>query len=126
MLVESIELTPGALAGVVSRLVLGDHPDDPRLGFIGHDIVDPDTVLGIFPLEDVQGGGQGAGGMVQDKDGHRAAAWFASQRGRTLFDRQSREGRLFLNLRRKLGFRCGRATAEKSRKCRINRQLAAI
>ena len=126
MLVKAIEVTPGALTGVESSLVLGDHPDDPRLGFIGDDIVNPDTVLGIFALQDVQRGGQGACGMVQDQDGHRAAAWFASQRGRTLFDRQSREGRLFLNLRRKLSFRCGRATAEKSRKCRINRHLAAI
>jgi hypothetical protein len=53
MLIETIELTPGALAGVESRLVLGDHPDDPRLSFIGHDVVDPDAVLGIFALEDV-------------------------------------------------------------------------
>jgi hypothetical protein len=66
MLVETVELTPSTFTSVVSSHMLGNHPDDPGLGFVGDDVMHADLMLRVLTLEDLQGGGQGAGGMVED------------------------------------------------------------
>jgi hypothetical protein len=46
--------------------MLRNHPDDPGLGFIGDDVMHADLMLRVLTLEDLQRGGQGASGMVED------------------------------------------------------------
>jgi hypothetical protein len=40
--------------------------------------MDPDAVLRVLTLKDLEGGGQGASGMMEDKEGHRLLPGFAA------------------------------------------------
>jgi len=82
--------------------MLRDHADDPGLRLVSYDIMNPDLMLGVLALEDLQGGGQGASGVVEDQAGHRFLTRFGAQRPRALFYNQPRELRLnyrWLNVR---------------------------
>jgi hypothetical protein len=108
MLVEANQLAPGAFTRVVSRQVLGDHPDDPGLGFVRDDVMDADLMLRVLALEDLQGGGSGACSMMEDQAGNGMLARLSAQRAWTLFDHQPRELRLRV---RRLHVRLGRRGA---------------
>jgi hypothetical protein len=59
--------------------VLGNHPDDPRFGFVCDDVMDADLMLRVLALEDLQGGGQGARSMMKDQAGDRMLTWLGAQ-----------------------------------------------
>ena len=107
-LVESVELSPAALAGMVGHLGLGHHGDDARRVFIGDQVMDADAMARLATLKHFVGAGQVAACVMEDQSLHGHLAGFRAQRVGPLFDPQTyrgmlRDGKFGRNPRRSRG-----------------------
>ena len=69
-LVESVELSPAALTGMVGHLGLGHHGDDARRLFIGDQVMNTDPMARLTTLEHVVGAGEVATRVMKDQGLH--------------------------------------------------------